>query len=140
VGAALLAASLWPIPYLAAPRWDVTVRTANGQALPGVSVRLVYQDYSAEDRSHELTVVADRDGRARFAPQRDSASLLRRLYFTIYSARTGIHASFGRHAYVFALGGGYEGSPTDGQFVTSWSGDPDVMESVIVAKPVPSQP
>jgi hypothetical protein len=114
----------------------VSVVTADGRALAGVNVRLVYQNYSAEGESHELTVMTDQEGRARFTSRYDSASLLRRLYYSLSSAGAGVHASFGQHAYVFAFGKGYEGEPTDGQFVTEWRGAPDAMESTIVAKPV----
>jgi hypothetical protein len=56
------------------------------------------------------------------------------LYYTISTAGAGVHASFGRHPYVFAFGGGYEGNAVDGKYVTEWRGTPDSMESRIVAK------
>jgi len=134
VAAALLALSLWPIPYLAAPSWTVSVVTDDGRALVGVNVRLVYQNYSTEGDSHELTSETDREGHARFTAQYQSASLVQRLYHSLSSAGAGAHASFGRHAHVFVFGRGYEGTATDGRFVTDWRGTPDAMESTIIAK------
>jgi hypothetical protein len=118
--------------YLAAPRWIVIVVTDDGQPLANTNVRLVYQNYSAEARSHELTLTTDENGRVLFLAHYEKVCVLQRLYHTVSSAGAGVHASFGRHAYVFAFGEGYEGNAVSGKYVTDWRGTPDSMESRIV--------
>jgi hypothetical protein len=129
----LLVVSLFPVRYLASPRWDVWVVTNEGKPLAGVNVRLVYQNYSAEGQSHEVTLKTDESGHALFPTHYESAPLLQRLLYTVSSAGAGIHASFGRHAYVLAFGGGYEGNAVTGKYMTDWRGTPVSMESRIVA-------
>ena len=131
---AVLIVGAWPTSYLASPRWEVWVVDDSGGALSHVNVRLVYQNYSAEGRSHELTLTADENGHVLFPKQYERASIFRRLFYTASSAMAGVHASFGRHAYVFAFGSGYEGSATTLNYVTDWDGSPDSMTSKIVAK------
>ena len=94
----------------------------------------MYQNYSAEGESHELTLTADENGHVLFPKQYERASIFRRLFYTASSAMAGVHASFGRHASVFAFGSGYEGSATTLNYVTDWDGSPDSMTSKIVAK------
>jgi hypothetical protein len=120
--------------YLASPRWEVWVVAADGQPLSGINVRLVHQNYSAEGQSHEITMKADANGHAMFPSQYERASFIRRAFYTLSSASAGVHAGFGRHAYVFAFGGGYDGQAVSGKFVTDWRGSPDSMESRIVAE------
>jgi hypothetical protein len=91
----------------------VWVLDQNGHAVSGITVRLSYQNYSVEDETHEIDRTTDQDGHAAFAAQTLSSSLLRRLVFTVLSARAGIHASFGPHANVFAFGKGLEGFDVD---------------------------
>lgn len=134
VAAVLLIIALWPMRYLAAPRWSVAVVTDDGHPLANTNVRLVYQNYSAEGRSHELTLTTDENGRVLFPAQYEKVCVLQRLYYTVSSAGAGVHASFGRHAYVLAFGGGYEGNAVDGKYLTDWRGAPDSMESRIVVK------
>jgi len=134
VAAVLLIIALWPMRYLAAPRWSVAVVTDDGHPLANTNVRLVYQNYSAEGRSHELTLTTDENGRVLFPAQYERVCVLQRLYYTVSSAGAGVHASFGRHAYVLAFGGGYEGNAVDGKHLTDWRGTPDSMESRIVVK------
>ncbi len=134
-GAMLIALSLIPIPYLASPAWDVSVVDETGQPVEGITVRLSYQNYSAERRSHEEDRITNERGIATFQRRESSASILQRLYSTGLSAAAGVHASFGRHAWVFAFGHGLEGTATSGQSVTDWTGNPDHMESRIEVKP-----
>ncbi len=119
--------------YLASPRWDVWVVTDDGKPLTGVNVRLVYQNYSTEGRSHEITLKTGEDGRVLFPAQYGRASLFQRAVYTVSSAGAGVHASFGRQAYVFVFGEGYEGSAVTGKYVTDWRGSSESMESRIVA-------
>ena len=136
VGAVLLIIGAWPISYLASPRWEVWVLTVDGLPLPQTNVRLVYQNYSAESKTHEVTLKTDEDGHIVFPQQYEKASILQRVFYAMVSATAGVHASFGRHAHVFASGGGYEGSAVTGGYLTDWRGSPDSMQSRIVAKPV----
>ena len=134
VGAIVFGLLLIPIPYRACPTWDVWVVDDSGQPLRDVTVLLVYQNYSTESRSHEDNRITNERGHAMFPHQESSASVLRRCYYTALSSTAGAHASFGRHAWVFAFGKGMEGSATSGQIVTDWAGSPDHMESRIVAR------
>ena len=52
-GVAFVAVALIPIPYLAAPRWQVWVVDDSGAPLEGMTIRLVYQNSSAEAEGHE---------------------------------------------------------------------------------------
>ena len=132
VGVALIGLSLIPIPYLASPAWEVSVVDDTGQPVQGVTVRLSYQNYSAERHSHEENRTTDERGQATFPRWESSASLLELCYYSGLSARAGVHASFGRHAGVFVFGHGLDGTATSGRFVTDWTGSPDHMESRIV--------
>jgi hypothetical protein len=135
VGVVLIGLSLIPIPYLASPAWDVSVVDDTGQPVRGVTVRLSYQNYSAERRSHEEDRIPNESGVATFPRRESSASIMERCYYTVLSARAGVHSSFGRHAGVFAFGKGLEGTATSGAFVTDWTGSPDHMESRIEVNP-----
>ena len=118
---------------MAAPRWDVSVVAGDGTPLSGVEVRLVYENYSAEDEDHEVTLTTDENGDVLFPEQLQKASLVRRIFYTLSSARAGVHASFGRHAYVFAFDDkGHRGYATSGEYVTDWRGFPASMKSRIV--------
>lgn len=96
--ASLVLVGIWPVRYLASPRWEVWVVAENGEPLSGMSVRLVYENYSAEKQGHELTLLTDAAGHALFPPQYQRACLFRGIFYTALEARAGVHASFGRHA------------------------------------------
>src|SRR5258708_10220172 len=99
VGVACLAALLIPVSYQVCPQWDVSVVDASGQPLPGMTVRLNYQDYSVESVSHETDQIFDSQGKASFAEQWSSRPLAWRGAGMLLSAFSqGVHASFGRHA------------------------------------------
>jgi hypothetical protein len=129
----LLVAGLIPTSYMASPRWDVSVVGEDGKPLSGVAVQLVYQNYSAEDQDHEITLTTDENGHVLFPEQSQKSSFARRVFYTLSSARAGVHASFGKHAYVFAFDDkGHEGSAINGKYVTDWQGFPSSMKSRIV--------
>jgi hypothetical protein len=134
VACALLAFCFLPLSYLASPRWDVWVVTPDKQPIPGIRVRLVYENYSAENQDHEITLTADENGHVLFPPQYAKASLSQLMRYTLAEAPAFVHASFGRHAYVFAFGNGYEGSAVSGEYITDWTGSPASMKSRIVAQ------
>jgi hypothetical protein len=105
-----------------------------GQPIPEINVRLVYQNYSAEGRSHEVTLRADENGYVLFPPNYETASLFQRVLYTMSSATGGVHASFGRYAHVFAFRGGSHGFPATGDYVADWQGKPDAVQSRIIAR------
>lgn len=135
--AVLIGTALLPIPYTAAPAWEVWVVDESGRPLEGMKVRLSYQNYSAEVKGHELDAVTDPDGRVTFPLQRESASLARYLVYSAWSATTGVHASFGQHAGVIAFGQGRNGSAIADNAITDWTGTPLEMKSRIVARELP---
>lgn len=100
-------------------------------------MRLSYQNYSAESKGHELDATTDSQGRAYFPTRKATASIARYVVYSAWSATTGIHASFGRHANVFAFGQGRDGSATTGDVITDWTGAPQEMKSRIVASQRP---
>jgi hypothetical protein len=137
IGAAVLVAiSLIPIPYLASPEWTVTVTDETGHSLPGMLVRLSYENYSVENSDHGIDLTTDAGGRVVFPAQKRTALIMSRCYYTTMSAMALAHASFGPSAYVLVFGGGREGSvnSSDGS-VYFWTGHPDRVTSTIVARP-----
>jgi hypothetical protein len=126
--------ALYPVRHLAAPKWDVWVVTDGGAPLPGINVRLSYENYSTEAESHEITCATDSKGHVLFPAQFRSTTFLQRAFYTARSALAGVHASFGDHATVWAFGRGYEGDAVTGQYITDWTGSPSEMTSRIVAK------
>ncbi|MGO9008916.1 MAG: hypothetical protein ACLQPN_02350 [Bryobacteraceae bacterium] len=101
-----------------------------------MTVRLVYQNYSVEADGHEEDQTTDRQGDVTFPARRSSASAARLCMFTLRSACAGPHASFGRHAYVFAFGKGREGTAASGEYLVDWKGTPADVKTRIMAKPL----
>jgi hypothetical protein len=136
VGAAFAAIALIPIPYLASPRWQVWVVDGSGAPVEGMTVRLVYQNYSTEAEGHEEDQTTGKQGYVALPAHRSSASVTRRCIFTLISALAGVHASFGPHAYVFAFGKGMEGHAVSGRYIVNWRGSPADIETRITARPL----
>ena len=68
VGVALIAGITFiPLRSLGCPAWDVWVVDQNGRPVSGVTVRLTYQNYSAELRSLEVDAITDAHGHVRFS-------------------------------------------------------------------------
>jgi len=134
VSAALAVVALIPIPYLAAPTWQVWVVDEAGVPIEGMTVRRVYQNYSTESEDHTEDQITDKQGYAAFPARRSSVSTVRRCIFTFFSALALVHAGVGPHSFVFAYGNGREGSAVSGQYVTDWTGTPEYMKSRITAK------
>jgi hypothetical protein len=130
---ALVGAIFYPVSYLAAPAWEVWIADESGAPVQGMTVRLSYQHYSVESSGHEQDAISDSHGHVQFPSRISSAPLARYIVYSISSATAGAHASFGRHAHVFAFGRGLEGSATTDGVITNWTGTPDRMESRIVA-------
>lgn len=104
-----------------------------GQSLAGMTVRLTWENYSVENTGHEQDLESDQNGNVVFPPHRSSATLLRRVFYTVLSSTALAHASFGPHAFVFAFGEGREGDVVNGDIVVSWNGTPDQINSQVVA-------
>jgi hypothetical protein len=136
---AILVASLFvPVPYLAAPKWEVVVVDGAGKALEGMTVRSVDQNYSTESVSHEADHKTDSNGQTSFPAHWSSASMARRVIFTVASATAGVHASFGRHATIFAFGKRLEGSAVSGRHIMDWTGAPEEVRTRIKVQPTQS--
>jgi hypothetical protein len=125
-----------PVKSLNCPAWDVWVIDETAQPVSGMAVRLTFQNYSAESRSHELNATTDAQGHAAFSAQTITVSLGRRALATLSSAMEGAHASLGPHASVFAFGEGLESfAISDQNTLVDWTGKPSHMESrIVVAK------
>ena len=121
--------------FRSAPDWEVLIVDEQGLPLENMTVRLNYQNYSAEPEGHELEATTDARGQVHFPKQTTRTSIGSYILNTAWSATAGVHASFGRHAYVFTFGRGRDGSATTGDYITDWTGSPDEMKSRIVAEP-----
>jgi hypothetical protein len=135
--AAILALVFVPLPYRACPTWDVTVVDESGWPLPAMSVRLVYQDYSAEDRSHEAILHTSARGAVTFPERSGAVSIAVRCYYLLLAAGAGFPSGIGRHATVVAFGQGRMGRAMSGDHAADWTGSPDRMQSRIIANPIP---
>jgi len=132
--AIVFVSTLIPIPYRAAPDWKVWVVDESGKPVPGMTVRLEYENYSVESTSHEEDQWSDQQGHAHFKARNGWAPTLQRCYYSALSAMAFVHASFGPHDSVFAFGNGLEGYALTGAYITDWTGQPVLMESHIIVK------
>ncbi len=123
-GVILLAALLVPIESIVVPAWSVVVADANGNAIEGINVRQVWQDYSVESRSHEEVIVTGKDGKASFPERKVSASTFARILGPVGNVlSTGVHASFGPSSWLVVWG----------------KGDLEGGEIYLVGKPLPER-
>ena len=134
--AAVFVLLLVPLPYLASPEWTITVTDEMGHPMSGMLVRLNYQNYSVENNSHEQDLYTDANGQVVFPTRKKAASTLSRCYYTAMSAMAFVHASFGSSAYVNVFGRGREGSIISDGVMYFWTGHPDHLSSIIVARPL----
>lgn len=125
-----------PITSRNCPAWDVWVVEEGNQAVSGMTVRLTYQDHSAEHHSHQTDAITDAQGHVAFIARTVTASVGYRAIAVVLSAMEGVHASFGPHATVFVFGKGLEGvAISDQNVVVDWTGEPSHMTSRIVVSP-----
>lgn len=129
-----------PLRSLNCPAWDVWVTDQSSNPVPGATVRISFQNYSAERESHEMDAITDGQGHPKFSAQTLRASLGRRVVAILSSATAGVHASFGPHASVDAFFDGLQSFAVDEQrnAVLDWTGKPGRMESRIVVSPTKS--
>jgi hypothetical protein len=88
------------------PAWKIQVVDPSGKPLRNVFVRQVWRDYDMEDADHETDAYTDRNGFVSF-PERKGPKVsdaLRRENQLKHVQETGVHTSFGVHAYVLAWG------------------------------------
>jgi hypothetical protein len=125
----------WPTTTIQCPMWEVWVVDQSGQPLQGMTVRLTYQNYSAESESHSEDLQTDAKGYVLFHPQSLRVPRGQRALAIARSATAGVHASFGPHAWVWTFGKGLEGVAVNDGHVTDWTGAPPRMASKVVAQP-----
>ena len=132
----LLAGLLVPIRSFEAPVWTVCVVDETNKPAVGVTVRESYRNYSAEFRDKEQDLITDQHGCVVFPAKTLWAPLIQRGAAIISSGLNGgVHASFGRHVYVFAFADGLEGNANKNGFVEDWTGSPAVNQSKIILLP-----
>jgi hypothetical protein len=136
--AALVVFLAWPTTTAQCPMWEVWVVDESGQPLQGMTVRLTYQNYSAELESHSEDLQTDAKGYVFFHARSLRVPRVQRALVTALSATGGVHASFGPHAWVWTFGKGLEGNAVNDGHITDWTGTPPRMASKIVATPRPS--
>ncbi len=133
---ALVIFLVWPSTTAQSPLWEVWVVNEAGKPLQGITITLIYQNYSAESEGHSEQKQTDASGYAVFLPRSLKAPRFRRVIATIKSAGAGVHASFGPHAHVVVNGDGLTGDAVSNGYVTDWTGSPTRMSSTVIAKPV----
>jgi hypothetical protein len=86
--------------------WKIQVVDPSGKPLRKVFVRQVWRDYDMEDADHESDSYTDRNGFVSFPERRGPkvSDALRRENQLKHVQETGVHTSFGVHAYVLAWG------------------------------------
>ncbi|MGA8938521.1 MAG: hypothetical protein WB439_05075 [Acidobacteriaceae bacterium] len=136
LGAVIVAGIVFAaVPHLAAPDWTVTVVDLAGKPVRGERVREVYRDFNCDSSDHEDAKSTDELGQVHFDAQYEHRNLFECFMYTISDAQAAAHASFGRHAYVFAFGSEGEGSTVDPHgSVEDWTGSPPRMNSQITIK------
>jgi hypothetical protein len=135
IGIVLLAGLLVPIRTVEAPLWTVCVVDETNKPAVDVTVREGYRNYSAEFRDSEQDLVTDQHGCVVFPAKTLWAPLIQRGAAIVSSANGGVHASFGRHVYVFAFADGREGNANKNGFVEDWTGSPATNQSRIILLP-----
>lgn len=96
---------LYPFESTVVPAKNVLVVTEDSRPIQGVIVRQIWQNYSLESEGHQQDLRTDESGRVSFQRRTIRASVLRRIVHPIWNIlRQGVHAGFGAHTDMFALG------------------------------------
>jgi hypothetical protein len=130
---ALVVYLAWPVTSAETPFWEVWVVDGAGRPVEGITVNLIYRNWSAESEDLWEEKQTNSSGYVAFSPRSLRATRVHRILAAIRSAEAGVHASFGPHAFVNAH---YKNGGGGDDFVT-WRGTPSHMTSKIVAKPPP---
>jgi hypothetical protein len=120
-----------PLKRVVAPTWEVSVVDSLGKPISGVTVRESYKDYSTLQNGGEQDLITNESGRVVFPEMSESISGFGRLGGVASSLSEGVHASFGRHAHVFAFGK-CEGDSVKNGYIEDWTGYPSHNSSTIV--------
>jgi hypothetical protein len=124
-----------PLRTVEAPVWEVSVVDPSGNPVSGVNVRETYKNYSAVGEEGEQDLITNEQGEVIFPEKKGQMSLFGKVIGVASSMTGGVHASFGRHAHVFAFGKCEGGSVKNG-YVEDWSGYSAKNRSTIVCKTV----
>lgn len=120
---------------LVCPSWSVTVIDSSGIPVTGALVRRECKDYSIPGSERESDAYTDGVGRAAFDGAVIRTHPLLRLAMNAFNFLTaGVHASYGLHAYVFAIGrDGRQAYDVRGNgLLSDWEGSPPHMESQLL--------
>lgn len=103
----LLVVLLYPFQTTVVPEQHVLVVNQDMRPIKGVLVRQIWQHYSLERRGHEEDVLTDVEGRVTFPKRTMRSNLVWRICGPVVNVVTqGVHASFGIHTHMLALGEG----------------------------------
>jgi hypothetical protein len=133
----IVVGAFYTTPEQLCPSWTVTVVESSGTPATGTTVRRYCQDYSIRGGALETDAYTDNLGRAIFQEEVVQTHPMFRWLRNIFNSLSGgVHASYGRHAYVFALGrDGRQGEDVGANgFLKEWTGSPPHMESRLVMK------
>ena len=136
--ASLLGLLLFPFSHLAHPEWDVLVVDTAGRPVAGMTVVLSYQNWSIETEEKEKHLVTNAEGRVRFRREYRRAAILQGIAGSIRAILTsGVHAGFGREAYMDAVGKGLAGHAVTDEVghMEVWTGEGSTRASRIVVSP-----
>jgi hypothetical protein len=133
----ILLGALYTTPEQVCPSWSVTVVESSGTPVAGTTVRRSCQDYSIAGSALETDAYTDNLGRAAFQEAVIRTHPMLRWPRNLFNLLSGgAHASYGRHAYVFAFGrDGRQGDDVEATgYLRDWKGAPPHMESRLVMK------
>ena len=123
-----------PVQTIEAPEWEILVVNSHGDPVNGVTVREVFRDYSVPVQQGEHDLITSEQGKVIFPKREARISFARRVLGVASSIMAeGVHASFGRHAHVFAFGK-CEGDPVKNGYVEDWTGHPAHNKSTIICR------
>lgn len=122
---------VYPWETVVVPKWRARIVDESGNIVKGAKISETWQDYSVESYEHWADGVTDNDGYVAFPRRTVRASLVRRVIWPIKNVlETGIHASFGRDAFLRIAEPGYC-STTKGDW---WVPGRPLPEEVIVER------
>jgi hypothetical protein len=136
-GVCVVAVVLYSTPEQLCPSWSVSVIEPSGIPVTRTTVRRSCQDYSVAGRATESDASTDDFGHVVFPEVIVRVHpALRWVTDLFHLISGGVHASFGRHARVFAISGDGRQAwdvTVDG-FMREWKGTPSHMESRLVMR------
>jgi hypothetical protein len=132
--AILIALCLVPFKRMTTPHWYIGVTNADGSPASNILVREEANDYSCGSTEQEEDATSNIRGQVEFAPKYIRTTMALCIFETVRSASAGVHTSFGRYTYVFALGG-VEGDVIDEHGnIYHWTGSPSILHSQLILR------